>query len=89
MLSVLVVCEWSYLQWGQKVENHTNRDDFMTYEWVDLHSGEGFEGVVNYLRGLLDREGDVLDDVNREQCKKRFLQAIEIEEQFFDFAYSK
>ena len=42
----------------------------MTYEWDDLHSGEIFEGMVNYLQGLLDREGGVLDGVNREQCKK-------------------
>jgi thiaminase/transcriptional activator TenA len=59
MLAVLLGCEWSYLAWGQKVLNETNRDDFVTYEWVDLHSGDYFEGVVNYIRGLLDHEVDL------------------------------
>ena len=45
MLSVLVVCEWSYLSWGERVVPITKRSDgatFLTYEWVDLHSGDHF-----------------------------------------------
>lgn len=88
MLSVLVVCEWSYLSWGQLVLDSTNRDDFVTYEWVDLHSGPFFEEVVEYLRGLLDKEGELIDEAGRQVCKERFLQAIRLEEDFFDYAYS-
>lgn len=88
MLSVIVVCEWSYLSWGEAVKKATVRDDFVTYEWVDLHSGEFFEGVVNYLRGLLDKEGETIADDEREKCKQRFLQAVQLEEDFFEFAYS-
>jgi thiaminase (transcriptional activator TenA) len=55
MLSVLLVCEWSYLSWGQLVSQETVRDDFVTYEWVDLHSGPHFENVVAYIKGLLDK----------------------------------
>ena len=87
-LAVLVVCEWSYLSWGLAVQNITNRDDFVTYEWVDLHSGEFFEGVILYLRGLLDKEADMIDDDGKEACKKRFLQAVQLEEDFFDNAYA-
>jgi len=89
MLSVIVVCEWSYATWGKIVEKETVRDDFVTYEWVDLHSGEFFEGVVSYLRGLLDKEGKLISETERESCKKRFLQAIQLEEDFFEYAYSK
>lgn len=89
MLSVLVVCEWSYLSWGQLVQNNTVRDDFVTYEWVDLHSGESFEAVVAYLRGLLDKEGDLLDEEGKNACKKRFLEAVQLEEDFFEFAYDE
>ena len=87
MLSVLVVCEWSYLSWGQLVQDSTARDDFVTYEWVDLHSGESFEAVVDYLRTMLDKEGELLDAAGKDACKKRFLQAIQLEEDFFNFAY--
>lgn len=88
MLAVIVVCEWSYLCWGERVLCKTNRDDFVTYEWVDLHSGEYFTSVVEYLRNLLDKEGEILDEQGREACKKRFLEAMQCEEDFFDYAYT-
>jgi thiaminase len=37
MLAVVVVCEWSYLSWGQRMIDQTIRKDFECYEWVDLH----------------------------------------------------
>lgn len=89
ILSVLVVCEWSYLTWGARVASTANRDHFECYEWVDLHSGEGFTGVVNYLRGLLDKEGALIDEEGRAKCKSRFLQAVQLEEDFFDNAYAE
>mmetsp|Transcript_4246 Transcript_4246/g.6222 ORF Transcript_4246/g.6222 Transcript_4246/m.6222 type:complete len:218 (-) Transcript_4246:101-754(-) len=89
MLAVIVVCEWSYLSWGERVLSKTNRDDFVTFEWVDLHSGDYFTGVVEYLRGLLDKEGKLLDDKGRNDCQARFLEAVQCEEDFFDFAYSQ
>lgn len=89
MLAVIVVCEWSYMCWGERVLSKTNRDDFVTYEWVDLHAGDYFQGVVEYLRGLLDKEGaTMLDEAGRAACQRRFLQAVQLEEEFFDFAYS-
>mmetsp|Transcript_3719 Transcript_3719/g.6160 ORF Transcript_3719/g.6160 Transcript_3719/m.6160 type:complete len:219 (+) Transcript_3719:95-751(+) len=88
ILSVLVVAEWSYLSWGEKVLPITNRDDFLTYEWVDLHSGDYFNGVVAYLRGLLDKEGTLIDDAGKEKCKAAFLRAIQLEEDFFEMAYA-
>ena len=90
MLSVLVVAEWSYLSWGEKVLDITNREsaNFTTWEWVDLHSGEYFSGVVSYLRGLLDKEGTIIERDEREKCKKAFLRAVQLEEEFFDMAYT-
>jgi thiaminase/transcriptional activator TenA len=89
MLAVIVVCEWSYMCWGERVLSKTNREDFVTYEWVDLHAGDYFQGVVEYLRGLLDKEGaTMLDEAGRAACQRRFLQTVQLEEEFFDFAYS-
>ena len=97
MLAVIVVCEWSYLSWGQAVlaneQNGTKvcRKDFVTYEWVDLHSGPGFESVIAYLRSLLDREGERLkaDSCHEKlaNCERRFLEAVNLEEEFFNHAY--
>ncbi|KAL7519422.1 hypothetical protein ACHAWX_004307 [Stephanocyclus meneghinianus] len=88
MLSVIVVAEWIYLSWGEKVLPLTNRDDFLTYEWVDLHSGSYFAEVVTYLRGLLDKEGELIDEVGKKKCKEAFLHAVQLEEDFFEMAYS-
>jgi len=88
-LCVLVVAEWSYLTWGEKVLSFTNRDvSFTTWEWVDLHSGEYFSGVVAYLRGLLDEEGTLIDEEGRKKCKDAFLRTVQLEEEFFEMAYA-
>lgn len=87
MLSVIVVCEWSYLSWGEQVEATAVREDFCCYEWIDLHTGDFFRSVVDYLRVLLDKEGPKMTNVEKAECKRRFLQAVQLEEDFFDFAY--
>jgi thiaminase/transcriptional activator TenA len=91
MLAVIVVCEWSYQSWGERVladtVRGTDKTAFCTYEWVDLHSGEYFRSVVEYLRGLLDKEGRLLDEEGQQACRKRFLEAVQCEEDFFDHAY--
>ncbi len=89
MLAVIVVCEWSYLSWGERVLSKTNRDDFATYEWVDLHSGDYFASVVEYLRTLLDKEGGLVDQDGKDKCKARFLEAVQCEEDFFNHVYEE
>jgi thiaminase (transcriptional activator TenA) len=86
-LAVLCVCEWTYLSWGKRVQGMTNRVEFCCYEWVDLHSGRYFESVVAYLRRLLDQEGVHLNDAGRHACRRRFLETVQLEEEFFDYAY--
>jgi thiaminase/transcriptional activator TenA len=74
--------------WVEKVLPITIRNDFTTYEWVDLHSGTYFAEVVAYLRGLLDKEGDMLNEDGKKKCQQAFLRAIQLEEDFFEMAYS-
>jgi thiaminase (transcriptional activator TenA) len=90
MLAVIVVCEWSYLSWAQRLfsEGTIVRDHFMFFEWIDLHFGPNFEAVVEYLRNLLDKEALLLKDIARAVCEQRFLQAIQLELDFFDDAYN-
>lgn len=58
MLCVLVVAEWSYLSWGDRVKAQRSPDKpFWCNEWIDLHSGEYFESVIAYFRSLLDAAG--------------------------------
>jgi thiaminase (transcriptional activator TenA) len=88
MLAVLIVCEWTYLSWGQLVKEGTKRDDFVCYEWVDLHCGDYFAGVVEYLRGLLDQESQSMDREEKGRCRLAFLAAVQLEEDFFNYVYN-
>lgn len=87
MLSVLVVCEWSYQSWGERVLPSSSAEPWWCREWVDLHSGEYFGSVVGYLRDLLDREAAKMSDDQLVGARARFMQAVEIEKAFFDMAY--
>jgi thiaminase/transcriptional activator TenA len=101
MLAVIVACEWTYLSWAQAVLSEEqeevgpkiDRENFETFEWIELHSGPGFEGFVDYLRKLLDRQGEQLKADNcqerLEACERRFLEAVDFEEQFFDYTYQQ
>ena len=74
------------MSWAE-VKTVTATDELHT-EWIDLHRGEYFSSVVEYLRGLLDVEATLCSEAEREACKKRFLEAVALEEAFFDNAYS-
>ena len=89
MLAVIVVCEWSYQSWGQIVNEDMVRDDFVCYEWVDLHCGASFDAVVQHLRALLDNESAYLSDEDKEKCANRFMSAVQLEEDFFNYAYER
>jgi thiaminase/transcriptional activator TenA len=88
MLAVLVVAEWSYQSWGERVLPVAVKEPFTCREWVDLHSGEYFGSVVEYLRGLLDRAGATLGEPERAAVQAAFLKAVDIEIAFFDNAYA-
>ncbi|MGH1371680.1 TenA family protein [Planktotalea sp.] len=88
MLSVLVVAEWVYLEWARPVEHRASELPFWFGEWITLHSGDGFEGVVAYLRGQLDAVWDGLDQAARDEVQDMFAQAVSLERAFFDAAWA-
>mmetsp|Transcript_25441 Transcript_25441/g.51675 ORF Transcript_25441/g.51675 Transcript_25441/m.51675 type:complete len:217 (+) Transcript_25441:45-695(+) len=88
MLAVLVVAEWSYQSWGERVLPVAVKEPFTCREWVDLHSGDYFDSVVEYLRGLLDATVDALSAAERTKVEAAFLRAVDIEVAFFDNAYA-
>mmetsp|Transcript_103614 Transcript_103614/g.322918 ORF Transcript_103614/g.322918 Transcript_103614/m.322918 type:complete len:209 (+) Transcript_103614:143-769(+) len=88
MLSVLIVAEWSYLEWAVRVHPARSADaPFWCAEWIDLHRGEYFEGVVAYLRGLLDRIAPGLPRSELARARARFAEAIGLERAFWDMAW--
>ncbi len=88
MLAVLVVAEWVYLEWAAPVEGKAADLPFWLGEWITLHAGEGFEGVVSYLRGQLDQVWETLDDVQKATVEEVFTKAVRRERDFFDASWA-
>jgi len=88
MLAVLVVAEWIYLSWAQRYVDYDKSLPFWFAQWIDLHSGAGFEAVVEYLRSQLDQEWERLDALQHQQVIATFNKAVACELDFFDAAYS-
>jgi thiaminase/transcriptional activator TenA len=86
-LAVLVATEWVYLSWASPGREGGRAGPFWCTEWVDLHAGPGFEALVGWLRGELDREGPALDEAGRARVLALFRRAAALERAFFDAAY--
>lgn len=87
MLAVLVVAEWSYQSWGERVLPFAVAEPFYFREWVDLHSGPYFGSVVAYLRRLLDAEAAYMTEAELAAVHRRFQRATELEFEFFEHCY--
>lgn len=88
MLSVLVVAEWVYLDWATPFQDRVEALPFWLGEWITLHSGPGFAGVVDYLRDQLDASWETLDEAARADVKATFTRAVMLERAFFDAAWA-
>ncbi len=88
MLAVLVVAEWSYLTWAERYVDYQESLPFWFSEWIDLHSGPGFQEVVDYLRSQLDQIWDQLSVTEQDAVSTIFTQAMQCEREFFNAAYA-
>lgn len=88
MLAVLVVAEWSYLTWANHYKEYGPDLPFWFSEWIDLHSGAGFENVVSYLRDQLDTIWSELSETQQAAATDMFRRAVGCECAFFDAAYA-
>lgn len=88
MLGVLVVAEWVYLDWATPFEDRAEALPFWLGEWITLHSGAQFSGVVAYLRQQLDAAWEGLDEPARADLARVFADAVKLERDFFDAAWA-
>ncbi|MEO0372039.1 MAG: TenA family protein [Pseudomonadota bacterium] len=87
MLGVLVVAEWVYLDWATPFEDRAEDLSFWFGEWITLHSGPGFAGVVAYLRTQLDQVWPTLDAAAQDEVRLIFAEAVTLERAFFDASW--
>lgn len=88
MMAVLVVAEWSYLEWATPFNPPTEDLPFWFSEWITLHAGDGFAEVVEYLRGQLDDIWPTLETSAQADVEAIFKSAVTFERAFFDAAYT-
>lgn len=87
MLAVLVVAEWIYLDWADPYADRVPDLPFWLGEWITLHAGPDFAGVVAYLRGQLDGVWGRLDAAARAEVTATFQETVRLERAFFDAAW--
>ena len=88
MLAVLSVAEGVYLDWATPFADRAEALPFWLGEWITLHCGAGFEGVVAYLRGQLDKAWPTLDAAEQAKVESLFTRAVALERAFFDAAWA-
>lgn len=86
-LSVLVVAEWLYLSWAERLQAELP-PKFIHAEWITLHNNEGFTDFVNWLRTELDRTGPTQDAAGQQRSADLFARAVKLEREFFDHVYA-
>lgn len=88
IMAVLIVAECSYLTWANRYKNYSADLPFWFSEWIDLHTGEGFESVVSHLRGQLDTIWDGLSEHQQTKAAAVFRETVLCERAFFDAAFT-
>ncbi len=88
MVTVLTATEWSYLAWATPLSPPNATLPFYFAEWISLHSGQGFEGVVDYLRDQLDQAWGRATADERSELEALFARTVRLEKAFFDAAYA-
>ena len=86
MLSVLVVCEWTYFILGTSCWSRSCSRRVCAI-WMDWFAH--VLGRCGCLFASPSGQGrrNFLDESGKEACRARFLQAVQLEEDFFDDAY--
>ncbi|MFT2098144.1 TenA family protein [Marinomonas sp. 2405UD66-6] len=87
MIAVLCVAEWTYLSWADNFKSLAKDLPFYFQEWIDLHSGDYFESVVEHLRSQLDTAYTSASHTEKESIQQYFQEAVRLEKQFFDSCY--
>lgn len=87
-LALLVVSEWTYLDWAQRVVQRYGLPKTPIYrEWVELHSNALFQEFVGWLRQRLDALGETLAPNARQGVAGVFAATLLHEVHFWDAAY--
>lgn len=91
IVSVLVVCEWLYLDWATHESNRAEApqgnngypERYVHAEWVRLHDYPAFHDLVAFLRDEVDRAAGHSPE-NEALSRDFFRRTVDLELAFFD-----
>jgi thiaminase (transcriptional activator TenA) len=86
VIATLLAVEWPYLDWAQRLEAAGKRPENYYYQtWIDIHTSEGMQGFVDWLRRTVDAT-----ELNSDQLRSLqtiFRNVLRYEFLFFEMAY--
>lgn len=88
IVSVVLVCEWLYLDWATREENTVLApggvpERHVHAEWVRLHDYPAFHELVDFLRAELDRVGERTPETAA-RVEEFFTRTVYLELAFFE-----
>lgn len=86
VIATLLAVEWPYLDWAQRLEAAGKRPENYYYQtWIDIHTSEGMQGFVDWLRRTVD--ATELNSDQRRSLQTIFRNVLRYEFLFFEMAY--
>ena len=84
IITAFLCLEWTYLDWAQRLEAAGARPGNEYYQgWIDVHAGAELEGLVRWMREVLDAE----PPEDEERLRGIFLDILRYEYMFWEMAY--
>jgi thiaminase/transcriptional activator TenA len=86
VVATLLAVEWPYLDWAQRLDAAGKRPDDGYYQtWIDLHTSEGMQGFVDWMRRTVDAAP--ASAAEESELRTIFRDVLRYELGFFDMAY--
>jgi len=86
LITTWLAVEWPYLDWAQRLVATEKRPENYYYQtWIDLHTNQGMQDLVSWLRHTVDTTPVTLAD--RVRLQRIFRDVLRYEFLFWEMAY--
>lgn len=86
--AAVLPCQWSYCEIGRRLAKEGEpRGQPLYAQWIRAYSSAEFAALADWLRGLVDRLGDVAREEERRQMEQAFLASSRYEHLFWEAAW--
>ncbi len=86
VIALLLAVEWPYMDWAQRLDAAGKRPANHYYQtWINLHTGQGMTGFVDWLRQTVDAAA--VSEPDRARLQGIFKDVLRYEYMFWEMAY--